>query len=198
MKALWILLLTTVLLAYAQEKSNAPVVPPPLEQPPTRPGLEIVADFAILDLKSNMVHYSNNVVVTDPPSKPGDPLTVLKCRELTATRGADGRLGQIDMVGDVQMDQGDLHARGQLAVYTASNETVVLTGPWPPLNSDRPLLFSSQYTNDATEIIYKRLEGKMFWRDPRTFIPRSAMTGTNSFGQTNKLFSPLPGKSSPP
>jgi hypothetical protein len=179
MKLLWISLLLPSLLLRGQDAVQPPVVPPPLEQPPARAGLTIIADFTEIDLKSNTVYYSNNVVVTDPPAKPGDFAIILKCRELTAARNATGQVEHITAIGDVQIDQGDKHARGQKAIYTGADERVVLTGPWPhePLPSDRPLAYSSQYTNSALEIIYDRRSGKFFGTQVKTIIDPSVLSG---------------------
>ena len=48
-------------------------------QLPSRPGLKIDAGFGRFNLKENTFFYSNNVVVVDPPAKPGDPPTIIRC-----------------------------------------------------------------------------------------------------------------------
>src|SRR6185295_1238967 len=90
-------------------------------KPPSRPGLEITAKFAEFRLKDNTAYYSNNVVVFDPPAKTNEAPTIIHCNELTARRGADGKLESIVAVQNVEIDQGETHARGQKAVYTATN-----------------------------------------------------------------------------
>ena len=98
------------------------------EKPPARPGLQITAEFAEFRLKENTAYYSNNVIIVDPPPKAGDLPTIIRCQELTATRSSEGKLDKIVAVGAVQIDQGEMHARGHQAVYTATNEAMVLTG----------------------------------------------------------------------
>src|SRR5262245_49013700 len=98
-------------------------------QPPQRPGLQITAGFGVFRLKENTAYYSNDVVVVDPPGKPGDPPTIIHCHELTALQGTnDNKLEKIIAHGRVTIDQGDTHARGNHGVYTSSNEWMVLTG----------------------------------------------------------------------
>lgn len=161
-------------------------------KPPSRPGLEITAKFAEFRLKDNTAYYSNNVVVFDPPAKPGDAPTYIRCRELTARRGVNGKLDSIVAFHNVEIDQGDTHARGQKAVYTGSNERMVLTGPFPPFT--RPLLFSSQGTNDGTEIVYDRLIDKVFITNVTTYIQgatlNNAEKGKTNSASTNKSTAP--------
>ena len=151
-------------------------------KPPSRPGLEIKAKFGEFRLKDNTAYYSNNVVVFDPPAKPGDAPTIIHCRELTARRAANGKLESIVAFHNVEIDQGDTHARGQKAVYTASNELMVLTGPFPPFK--KPLLYSSQGTNDGTEIVYDRLNDKLFITNVFTYIQGATLNSTDK-GKTN-------------
>jgi lipopolysaccharide export system protein LptA len=159
-------------------------------QPPARPGLEIKSRFAEFRLKENVAYYSNNVVVVDPPAKPGDPPTIIHCHELTATRNASGKPDKIIADGRVEIDQGETyHARGNHAIYTATNEWMVLTGAYDPADKNlrRPYLYSSQGTNHADEIVYDRLNDKMFFKEVSTYIPGSALKNTNSpAGATNK------------
>lgn len=169
-------------------------------RPPARPGLEITATFGEFHLKDNTAYYSNNVVVVDPPAKPTDPPTIMKCHELTARRNANGKIDNIVALGSVQMDQGDNHARGHRAVYTGTNEIMVLTGAFDPADTNRPLpqLYSSQGTNYGTRIIYDRLNDKLRIEEVKTIIPSSTLSTadrakTNAVPSTNKLFSlPVP------
>jgi lipopolysaccharide export system protein LptA len=151
-------------------------------KPPSRPGLEITAKFAEFRLKDNTAYYSNNVVVVDPPAKPGDAPTIIHCRELTARRGTNGRLESIVAFHNVEIDQGDTHARGQKAVYTATNEQMVLTGAFPPF--ELPILFSSQGTNTGTEIVYNRLTDKLWFTNISTYIPPGTLNNAEK-GKTN-------------
>lgn len=191
MKALSVLLMLAAVFACAQERPQPTAVPPPLEQPPQRLGLEITADLTVVMLRSNMVFYSNNVVVFDAPSKPGGPPTVLHCRELTASRTPSGQVDQIIAIGDVQVEQGDLQGRGQKAVYSGSNDVLVLTGPWPhaPWNSPTPLLFSTNGTLTGSEIRYERQTDKLYVPQGRTYIHQSALGGAKK--QTNSVRDPL-------
>jgi lipopolysaccharide export system protein LptA len=168
---------------------------PALETPPSRPGLLITADFLVAMLKSNAVIYSNNVLVVDPPAKPGDSNTTLRCQSLTARRGEDGKIDAIIAHGRVEIDQGDTHARGGHAVYTGTNDVFMLTEAFDPGDTAlpaRPFLFSTQDnmrgTNEADVIIYDRKQDKIFFRNVRTQIDgatlqraetNSAARGTN-------------------
>src|SRR5215218_819036 len=167
-------------------------------QPP-RAALEITAEFGRFQLKSTngytSAYYSNNVVVIDPPSKPGDPPTFIYCRELTATRNATGKMDTIVAVGSVKIDQGDKHAMADRAVYYGTNEMMELTGGFDELNS-RPILYSSQFTNRGDKIVYDRAADTLSIQTVRTEIPGSSLknSGTNS-ANTNKVKSP---KQTPP
>lgn len=183
MKAILPLLMASVVLA---AETN---------QPPGRPGLEITAKFAEfrLNKSDSSAYYSNNVVVFDPPAKPGDAPTVIHANELTARRSANGKLESIVAVGNVEIDQGDMRARGQRAVYTATNELMVLTGAYPPYKL--PILFSSQGTNTGTEIVYDRLNDKLFITNVSTYIQGATLNNaekgrTNSASRTNKTTAP--------
>ncbi len=160
-----------------------------LEPMPSRPGLVIQADFLVANLRSNTVFYSNNVVVVDPPAKPGEPETTLRCRELTATRGSNG-IQTIEAVGFVEIDQGDLHARSDRAVYTHATEQFVMTEgnarfPLPTLYS---LHGSITGTNTGTAIVYDRRNDRLFIKTPRTELPGTTLqgSGTNSPASTNR------------
>lgn len=162
-------------------------------KPPSRPGLEITAKFAEFRLKDNTAYYSNQVVVFDPPAKPGDAPTVIHCNELTAKRGAGGRLESIVAFRNVEIDQGDTHARGQRAVYTATNELMVLTGAFPPF--DQPILFSPQGTNSGSEIVYDRRNDKLFITNVTSIVSGAALNNaekgrTNAAGRTNRTAAP--------
>ena len=174
MKAPGLLLLTITIAALTATAAET-------NQPPERAGLEITATFAEFHLKENTAYYSNNVVVVDPPSRPGDKPTILKCNELTATRGTNGRLDNIVALGAVQMDQGDTHARGHRAVYIGTNEVMELTGPFDPDDTDHPLplLFSVQGTNYGTKIVYERLNDRLRIENVVTRIPGMTLSNTN-------------------
>ncbi len=163
-----------------------------INKPPARPGLEIKAKFAEFRLKDNTAYYSNDVVVIDPPAKPGDAPTIIRCRELTARRAASGKLDSIVAFHNVEIDQGDTHARGQKAVYSASSEQMVLTGAFPPFAL--PILFSPQGTNTGTEIVYNRLTDKLWFTNVSTYIPGASLNnaekGKTNSAATNKTVTP--------
>lgn len=172
MKTLWALPLLLAASVFAADTNR----------PPARPGLEIKASFSIFDLKGNTAYYSNNVVLIDPPAKPGDAPTVLLCHELTARRSISNKLDNIVALGKVEIDQGDMHARGERAVYTATNEQIVLTG-------GSPMLYSAQGTNTGDMIIYDRLNDKLFISNVTTIIPGASLTNASP-ASTNKTRGP--------
>ena len=172
MKTLWALPLLAVATVFAADTNR----------PPARPGLEIKASFSIFDLKNSTAYYSNNVVLTDPPAKPGDAPTILHCDELTARRSTSNKIDTIVAFGKVEIDQGDTHARGERAVYTATNEQIVLTG-------GQPMLYSSQGTNTGDVIIYDRLNSKLFITNVTTILPGTALTNASP-ASTNKTRAP--------
>ena len=155
--------------------------------PPDRPALTIRAGFSIFLLRSNEFLYTNDVVVYDPPAKPGDAPTTMTCGWLTAKRGVDGKFETIIAHDRVKIDQGDNHARGNLAVYSGTNETVSLTGAFGSDGTNDftlPVLFSRQGTNYGTMIIYERLNDKLSIKDPMTIIPQTSLSKGES-GKTN-------------
>ena len=161
---------------------------------PSRGALEITAEFGRFQLKSTngytSAYYSNNVVVKDPPSKPGDGPTFIYCRELTATRTPDGRMDNIVALGNVKIDQGDKVALANRAVYYGTNETMELTGGYDSQNP-RPILYSTQFTNRGDKIVYDRAADTLSIKAVRTEIPGTSLknSGTNS-ANTNKVKSP--------
>ena len=186
-----------------------------LDKATNRPALTIDAKFSLFDLKNYIFIYSNNipgsdptndVVVFDPPAKPGDPPTLLTCVWLVATRGTNGRIESITAHERVKIDQGDRRARGALAVYTATNEQMVLTGPFDPADTNSPpwpALFSPQGNLYGEEIVYDRLRDQLIMpKGVKTIIPQSTLSSTNR-DKTNKavlndkLFAPKPKPSTP-
>ena len=175
MKTFWALPLLLAAGVFAAETNR----------PPARPGLEIKADFSIFDLKGNTAYYSNNVVLIDPPAKPGDAPTILHCRELTARRSLSNKLDNIVAFGKVMIDQGEMHARGERAVYTATNELMVLTGGF---DADHPMpeLYSpAQGTLTGDVIIYDRVNGRLSATNVTTTISSAALTNSSP-ASTNK------------
>lgn len=171
-------------------------------QPPNRPALTINAGYSVFNLRRGAEEflYTNHVIVIDPPTKPGDAPTTLTCRWAVATVGTNRRVESIVAHETVAIDQADNHARGALAVYTASNETVTLTGPFNPDDTNSPpfpALFSSRGTNYGTKIIYERLNDRLLIERPTTIIPQTSLSDrnkTNAAG-TNKgpgLATPFP------
>ena len=171
-----------------------------------RPALTIDAGSSVFDLKNNLFLYTNDVTVFDPPARPGDLPTTLTCGWLTAKRGLGGKLETIVAHERVKIDQGDRHARGALAVYTATNEQMVLTGAFDPANTNTPpfpVLSTSQGTNYGPKIVYDRLNDQLLMPEGvTTIIPQNTLSNTNR-DKTNKsvlndkLLAPKP-KSPPP
>jgi hypothetical protein len=157
-----------------------------LELPPSRPGLTITAAVNILNLKSNQVHvlYSNNVLVTYPPVKTNDPITYLRCDWLTGRRGTNGQIEEIVAHGLVALDRGDEHARGNYAIYTATNEMLALVGMFDPgdTNHPRPYLYSPQGTNSGDYIIYDRRQNTLTTYGAVTEVPANML---RTFSSTN-------------
>jgi lipopolysaccharide export system protein LptA len=204
MKALIVFLATALLAAAAGTNEST-----------NRPALTINAKFSRFDLKNNIFVYSNNVpvfdpsnnvTVFDPPAKPGDPPTTLSCVWLIAKRAANGKIESIVAHERVQIDQGDRHARGALAVYTATNEQMVLTGAFDPSDTNSPAmpaLFSPQGNLFGPKIVYDRRNDQLVMPEGvTTHIPQSTLSSTNR-SKTNKtvlnekLLAPKP-ESPPP
>jgi len=200
MKALMVLLATALAAAAAGTNEST-----------NRPALTINAKYSRFDLKNYVFLYSNvtsfatnDVTVFDPPAKPGDPPTIMTCVWLTATRGAGGKIENITAHERVKIDQGDRAARGALAVYTATNEQMVLTGAFDPSDTNSsawPVLFSSQGNLTGPKIVYDRLNNELIMPEGgTTFIPQSTLSNTNR-DKTNKsvlndkLFAPKPNSS---
>lgn len=193
MKTRGILLVTMVLALArlgAQELPAVPKVPAPLEQPPSRPGLQIWAEVMEVMLNSNAVHYSrsnnsstNRVVVVDPAPKTNEAPTILHCNDLMARRGTNGRIDTIVADGNVEMQQGTNYACGQHAVYYGETEKFVLTGALAP--QPLPMLVTSGVTNWGDEIIYDRVLNKLTIRNVKTEIPQSTLQRVNGNENTN-------------
>lgn len=183
--------------ALAQERPEIPAIPESLEQPPQRPGLEIFAQLMEADLKTRAILYSNKVVAIDQPLKPGEPATIVRCRTLMRTN--DGQFDRIIAEGDVEIDQGDIHARGQRAEYSSETERLELTGPYGEF--PRPMLYSTQSTNANSTVItnlgekitYDRRNGKLTIEKPQTWVPASSLSrGTNSANPFDLRPRPVP------
>lgn len=163
-------------------------------QPPERPGLKINSEFGEFNLREKTAYYSSstNVTVIDPPAKPGDSETVIRCRELTAWQGASNRFEKIIGQGAVQIDQGDAHARANHAVYNGTNDTMVLTGGFDAQNP-RPYIYSSKGKTYADVIVYDRVSGRISGHgNVSTEIPGSTLKGLNQTNATNTTRSPKP------
>jgi len=167
-----------------------------IQTPPQRPGLTITADFNVFYLTNNSVLYSNNVLVIDPPAKTNGPPTTMTCLWLTGKRNPDGTIDEIVAHERVAIDQGDLHARGNFAVYTGTNEMTVLLGPYEKGDA-QPYLFKTQgtnsvnaSTNSADKIIYDRLSNQLYgYGNITTKVAQATMQSvtTNSPGATNRV-----------
>ena len=178
-----------------------------MEIPPARPGLTITADSSVLMLKSNIVIFSNNVVVVDPPSKPGEEPMVLKCVWLTGRRDASGKIEEIEAHERVEIDQGTVHARGNYARYSATNELIALVGMFDPKDSrnPNPYIYSYQNTNSPTAItnsakaiIYDRVKNELrAFGDVVVDVPGTALKSGSPFGAGRATNDP-PKKPSPP
>ena len=176
-----------------------------------RAALTINAKYSRFDLKNYVFLYSNvtsfssnDVTVFDPPAKPGDPPTIMSCVWLTATRGASGKIENITAHERVKINQGDRQGRGALAVYTATNEQMVLTGAFDPSDTNSPAfpaLFSPQGNLYGPKIVYDRLNNQLLMPEGvTTIIPQSTLSSTNR-DKTNKsvlndkLLAPKPNSS---
>ena len=167
-----------------------------MEIPPARPGLTINAESSILMLKSNIVIYSNNVVVVDPPSKPGDDPMILKCVWMTGRRDTNGGIQEIEAHGRVSIDKGTIHARANYAIYTATNEVMAMVGAYDPSNTNwpKPYIFTSAgpkstfvVTNSGDAIIYDRMRDELRTVNAETFVPGASL---KSAAPTNALVNP--------
>lgn len=179
-----------------------------MEIPPARPGLTIRADFNVLMLKSNIVIFSNNVVVIDPSEKPGEPPMILKCVWLTGRRDASGKIEEIEAHERVEIDQGTVHARGNYARYSATNELIALVGMFDPkdTNNPDPYVYSFQSTNSPTAmtnsgdaIIYDRVLNRLSTLgNTRVVVPGAALKSAGPFATPGTATNPAPKKPSPP
>jgi len=161
---------------------------------PNRPALTIQADYSVFNLRSNVFLYTNNVRVIDPPTKLGEPPTILTCRWAVARMGPNRKLESVFAHDSVAIDQGDKQARGALAVYTATNELMTLTGPFDPNDTNNPLPFlaSPQGTNYGTKIIYDRANDQLLIEQPKTIIPQGTVSGERD--KTNSPASDKPSR----
>ena len=96
-----------------------------------------------------------------------DSITYLRCNWLTGRRGADGQVDAIVAHERVAIDHGEQHGRGNYAIYTGTNELLVMVGTFDLADTNRllPYLYASHWTNDmevvkwlykSTAIIYDR------------------------------------------
>lgn len=167
-----------------------------MEIPPVRPGLTITAESSILLLKSNIVIYSNNVVVIDPPAKPGDDAMILKCVWLIGRRNTNGGIQEIEAHGKVSIDKGTIHARANYAIYTATNDWMAMVGAYDPSNTNwpKPYIFTSAgpkstfvVTNSGEAIIYDRIRDEIRTVQAETIVPGATL---KSAAPTNAPVSP--------
>jgi lipopolysaccharide transport protein LptA len=150
----------------AEAQTNAPAraVPPPAEVRLT----EIKSDSGTFNLKSNVFVYQGNVRVDNPQMK-------LTCDLLTAEmpRMAVGKFNRVTAEQNVVIDWLDdkgqnNHATSARAVYTYSitnsvtNTVVELTG--------NPVLMNPQGTNAGDVIVWDRIRGTVYTKNPRTSI----------------------------
>lgn len=168
-----------------------------MEVPPARPGLKIWSGRQIVYLTNNFDLHTNNVIVIDPPVKPGDPETRLACEWATVKRGANSQIEEIAAHGKVAVDQGERHARGNFGLYTGTNEIVALVGAYDPAdtNNIRPYLYRWSRTNSAPavtnsgdSIIYSRRDSTLDILNSQLELPPAALKSpspTNSARATN-------------
>jgi hypothetical protein len=126
-----------------------------MEIPPQRPGVTITAGVNMVFFKTNhLVILSNGVLVTYPSPKTNEPTTYLRSEWATARRGTNGEWEEVVAQGRVALDKGSQHARGNYAIYTASNDMVSLVGTYDPKQTNylRPYLYESLWTN-GVEVI---------------------------------------------
>lgn len=170
-----------------------------MEIPPARPGLTIRADINILNLKSNEVLYSNNVLVTYPPKKTNDPITYLRCVWLTGKRGTNGQLEEIVAHERVALDSGDRHARGNYAIYTATNEMLSLVGAFDPADTNRPLpyIILPEGIQQGTAIIYDRKTELLTTLDSITDLRPETLKSVSSTNRSSTNVADKP-KNPPP
>ena len=170
-----------------------------MEIPPARPGLTIKAGLNILNLKSNEVLYSNNVLVTYPPRRTNDPVTYLRCDWATGKLGTNRQPEEIIAHGRVALDSGDKHARGNYAIYTATNEWFTLVGPFDPADTNRPLpyVILPEGTQEGTAIIYDRRNGRLRTLDAITHINAEALKSVTSTNRSSTNVADRP-KNPPP
>ncbi len=158
-----------------------------MELPPARPGLTITAGVNILNLKSNEVLYSNNVVITYPPRRTNDPVTYLRCDWATGKLGTNRQPEEIVAHGRVALDSGDRHARGNYAIFTATNDTLALVGPYDPADASRPLpyVYGPEGTNEGSAIIYERRIDRIRTLDAITHINAEALKAVSSTNRSS-------------
>jgi lipopolysaccharide export system protein LptA len=206
---LFILLAAGALRAADLPLAAPPLIPAQLEQPPQRPGLVIRSDEATAVLRSNIVHYTGNVVVIDPPAEEGGVPTELRCGNLTAIRGTNGRLESVVAEENVMLIQNEMSALGERAVYTAATERIVLTGAYKKLEDLTPELGAFLRTNPlpvlistrtnspgasaATTITYNRADGTVSWKGS-VFTDLPAVTLRSASTNANKSPSPFNGR----
>jgi lipopolysaccharide export system protein LptA len=156
-----------ILFALLGAAATATLLAADLTRPPSRPGMTVHADYQEIELRSNTVVYTGNVRVVDPPAKPGGESTMMLCDSLRVSF-ISNRIDWLVAEGAVQIDQDQIHARGGKAVYTSSNEQMVLTGAFKGAPVPKPYIFKPPTTNYGDVIIYNRLDGKVMFQRPVT------------------------------
>lgn len=153
-----------------------------MEVPPQRPGIIIKAGRTELDLKSSFALLTNGVLVTYPPARSNEATTFLSCAWATVKRGTNGQIEEVTAHGKVAVDKGDEHARGNYAVYTATNEMLALVGAYDPADRTRPLpyLYSPKGTNEGEAIIYDRPRNLLTTLESIIHVPAAMLKNLNS------------------
>ncbi len=110
--------------------------------------MEIQYDIIDADFEKRIMIFIGNVVMTDPR-------VVLKTDKAVITYDAQGKLLNIEAIGNVVIDQNaeDRHATSGKAIYDVTTGDITLT--------EKPTLKSTQFTMiDASKIICNRDTGK--------------------------------------
>jgi lipopolysaccharide export system protein LptA len=180
MKALLTPLLLAVL-GFAALTAEKPAGTPFVKPSVATNGMWIWADGGFIYNGTNsVITYSNNVRVVDPQM-------FLQCELLTAFYNTNSsRLEVIVAEHKVMLVSRDRQILGDRAVYTSSNDTVVVTGETVALLDSRATLLGSQF-------VFDRKSGTAYSVGPVTTL----LETTGGFSPTEAL-NPRPGPNQQP